>query len=91
MHIKDADKDGIVPAGFGDGSIKDILSDLILNRKFSGFLSIEPHLKVFAGLNALGGEDLVGARNRFKTSEEAFAAASDALKNILKEIGAEYE
>jgi sugar phosphate isomerase/epimerase len=40
MHIKDAGDDGIVPAGAGKGFVKEILSDLILNRKFEGFLSI---------------------------------------------------
>lgn len=87
MHIKDAGEKGIVPAGFGKGGVKEILSDLILNRKFDGFLSIEPHLSVFAGLKDLGGEEHVGV-SKFASKEEAFAAAANALKNILKEIGA---
>ena len=87
MHIKDAGGDGIVPAGFGKGKIKEILSDLILNKGFEGFLSVEPHLKVFDGLGEHGGEEHVG-KNKFKSKEEAFKAAVDALKNILKEIGA---
>ena len=86
MHIKDAGDDGIVPAGAGKGCIKEILSDLILNRKFEGFLSIEPHLSVFTGLKELGGEEIVKAKNQFDSKEEAFAAAANALKNILSEI-----
>ena len=90
MHIKDANETGIVPAGFGVGGIKQILSDLILNRNFGNFLSIEPHLAVFQGLTELGGAEHIGAKNKFRSREEAFAAAADALKNILKEIGADF-
>ena len=88
MHIKDAGDDGIVPAGFGKGCVKEILADLIIKRKFDGFLSVEPHLSVFTGLKELGGEEAV-KKNQYKSKEEAFAAAADALKNILKEIGAD--
>ena len=88
MHIKDADETGIFPAGFGKGKIKEILSDLIINKKFDGFLSVEPHLSIFTGIDELEGE---GGKNKFvvnkfKSKPEAFKAAADALKNILKEI-----
>jgi sugar phosphate isomerase/epimerase len=45
MHIKDAVfKDHhVVPAGEGDGKVKDILTQLH-NKNFEGFLSLEPHL-----------------------------------------------
>lgn len=86
MHIKDADETGIVPAGFGKGKIKQILSDLILNRNFDGFLSIEPHLSVFTGLDELEGGENKLVRNKFRSKPEAFKAAADALKNILCEI-----
>ena len=86
MHIKDADETGIVPAGFGKGGVKEILSDLILNRNFDGFLSIEPHLSIFTGLEQLeGGENKI-VKNKYNSKPEAFKAATDALKNILKEI-----
>jgi sugar phosphate isomerase/epimerase len=88
MHIKDAGEKGIVPAGHGKGKIKEILSDLILNKKFDGFLSVEPHLKVFKGLSEHGGEEHVGGFS-YNSNEEAFAAAVTALRNILKEIGAD--
>ena len=86
LHIKDADDTGIVPAGQGSGRIKEMLSDLILKRHFDNFLSIEPHLSVFTGLEELEGGENRLVRNKFKTKEEAFAAASGALKKILKEI-----
>ena len=89
MHIKDADETGIVPAGFGKGRIKEILSDLIINRNFDGFLSIEPHLSVFTGIDELEGEGKKNTivKNKFKSKPEAFKAAADALKGILGEIG----
>ena len=88
MHIKDADETGIFPAGYGKGRIKEILSDLIINRKFDNFLSIEPHLSIFTGIDELEGE---GGKNKlvvnkYKSKPEAFKAAADALKGILKEI-----
>ena len=86
MHIKDADETGIFPAGSGKGKIKEILSDLILNRKFDGFLSIEPHLSVFTGLDQLEGGENKLVKNKFNSKPEAFAAATNALKDILKDI-----
>ncbi|MCL2772005.1 MAG: sugar phosphate isomerase/epimerase [Oscillospiraceae bacterium] len=86
LHIKDADDTGIVPAGQGTGKIKEILSDLILKRNFDNFLSVEPHLSVFTGLDKLEGGENKLVKNKFKSKEEAFAAASNALKKILKEI-----
>ena len=89
MHIKDADETGIFPAGLGKGKIKEILTDLIKNRNFEGFLTVEPHLSVFSGIDALEGEGKKNTlvKNKFSSKAEAFAAAADALKNILKEIG----
>lgn len=54
MHVKDAKMaDGsVTPAGAGDGQVGEILRRF---QKMDGkrFLSLEPHLKVFAGLSAL--------------------------------------
>ena len=54
FHMKDALlADGsVVPCGMGDGSVPEILKDY--GGDETG-LTIEPHLKVFAGLNALQG------------------------------------
>ena len=74
IHIKDAVlADGhVVPAGKGDGNIELILIDA-KNSGYSGFLSLEPHLKVAGHSHGETGPDL------FKT-------AADALKAILKRI-----
>lgn len=88
IHIKDAvySDHHVVPAGYGDGRVKDILKTL--HRKgFEGFLSIEPHLAEFKGL-----ADLETNQISIKSKEEAdgprkFSIAAAALKDILKEIG----
>ncbi|MDR1061318.1 MAG: sugar phosphate isomerase/epimerase, partial [Clostridiales bacterium] len=76
MHVKDAVAESklVVPAGMGDGHLREIL------RRFSQkggrrFLSLEPHLKVFAGFEKL---EAAGGTTRFaefayKSSEEAYA------------------
>ena len=47
VHIKDCKNGGgVVPAGYGDGHLKEILSDLYKNG-YHGFLSLEPHLGGF--------------------------------------------
>ncbi|MCL2097025.1 MAG: sugar phosphate isomerase/epimerase [Oscillospiraceae bacterium] len=90
MHIKDADETGIVPAGVGRGKVKEILTDLIVNKNFGGFLSIEPHLSVFTGIDELEGKGRDGkntlVKNKYNSKPEAFAAAAGALKNILEGI-----
>lgn len=81
MHIKDAiyAKKEIVPAGCGDGKIKEILQDLN-KRNTDIFLSIEPHLSNFAGFSTLENnlKELPAGNNI-----EKFILAHTALKNIL--------
>ena len=84
MHIKDAAKNGvIVPAGRGIGTIPEILA--VINREFSGefILTLEPHLRVFDGLDALEGEHRTSLGNAFKTSAEAFEAAVENLRYCI--------
>jgi sugar phosphate isomerase/epimerase len=79
LHIKDAvagDPARIVPAGEGDGQVKQILSAL-KTRNFTGFLSLEPHLIHAGAYSGFSGDVL-------------FKKAVDALIKILKEINAEY-
>lgn len=91
MHIKDARfSDGfVVPPGAGDGCLKELLARF---RQKDGkrFLTLEPHLKVFDGLSALekegGTADQLKEVFTYKTNEEAFAAAADALHSILATI-----
>ena len=79
MHIKDALADGsVVPAGAGIGNVKKIYSD------FKGDVTIEPHLKVFAGLDKLENEDEKSVVGRFvyNSNDEAFDVACNAFKEI---------
>lgn len=88
MHIKDARmKDSkIVPSGYGDGNIKEILS--ILNKSNDDIvLSIEPHLSVFSGYSDLSDNTVLGTKEFiYKTNDDAFDAASNALKKIIGEV-----
>lgn len=82
-HIKDAmAEDGsVVPAGMGDGCLEQVLAGISEDT----VLTLEPHLKVFDGY---GGIDHTELKNKFvyKTSEESFAAAVDALKALLTKL-----
>ncbi|MBO4367630.1 MAG: sugar phosphate isomerase/epimerase [Clostridia bacterium] len=89
MHIKDAllEDGSVVPAGYGDGHVKELL-EVVSKRADSMTLTLEPHLKVFAGLSGLQGEE-VKHRFVFNDNAEAFRASADALKAILKDLGFE--
>ena len=83
IHVKDALwKDGsVVPAGYGDGHVKEILQRL-WQRGYTGFLSLEPNLTDFTGFAQL--EE--GGRIEKKLSgPEAFTLAHDSLVKLLKE------
>lgn len=90
FHIKDCCRDTgfVVPCGHGDGHIREILSDC---RLAETFVTLEPHLRVFDGLaelDATSGE--LAERNveyTYSDNLESFAAAADALKKTLSEIG----
>lgn len=85
MHIKDAlYKDhSVVPAGYGDGRVKEILAELY-NRDFEGFLSLEPHLGNFAGFAALAPNSRINELP--DGGPKKFAIALQALKKLLSEI-----
>ena len=89
MHIKDATSDGkVVPAGCGDANLEYIVSEFIKNggRDFT----IEPHLTVFKGLENLErkGDTKSQASEKYvyKNSDEAFDAACDAFKKLVKSL-----
>jgi sugar phosphate isomerase/epimerase len=86
IHIKDALRGSgkVVPVGYGDGNVKEILDDLFTNG-FDGFLSLEPHLFDFSGLAELekGGNKTVINEQKKLTGFEAFSLAYDSLKKIL--------
>ncbi len=56
IHIKDAVGQKVVPPGYGDGHLKEILADLI-SSGYQGFLSLEPHLSDFVGFSSLENEE----------------------------------
>ena len=83
MHIKDADAEQkIAPAGKGIGRIPDILRELD-KREGKLFLTVEPHLRVFKGLESLETDEKTKMPNTYATSYEAFGAAVDAIKAII--------
>lgn len=85
MHIKEAlFADGsVVPAGFGDGNIEYILSYLLRNG-YNGYLSIEPHLGSFKGLESLERGDIMN--DLPEGGEGTFTLAYNALIDIIDKI-----
>ena len=83
MHIKDATRSGtVVPAGCGIGCLPEILALINLTRNGEFIVTVEPHLKVFSGLDKLQhGTAAIG--NAYETSAEAFAAAVEALRQCI--------
>lgn len=88
LHIKDAlYKDhSVMPAGHGDGKIKEILTDLH-NCDFEGFLSIEPHLGAFTGFAELEKNPMI--EDMPEGGPRKFVIAADAIKKIIKEVAGE--
>ena len=84
MHIKDARADGsVTPAGMGIGQVPYVLRAL-KQKGYQGFLSLEPHLGSFAGLEHLETDDAMLKLE--KSSKRTFMIAHNALKGILAEI-----
>lgn len=84
MHIKDAVKNGtIVPAGRGVGCIPELLTVINLAHQGEFILTLEPHLRVFAGLVQLEGGPRTALGNAYATSAEAFAAAVTNLRMCI--------
>ena len=83
FHIKDALSAGaIVPPGKGEASIKEILADYTKYSNNDFFVSIEPHLQLFSGLNALVGRKFENPY-KYNDAKEAFTDAVNKLKEIL--------
>ena len=84
MHIKDAKSDGaIVPAGVGDGNIKEIAKSFI--EKGGIAFTVEPHLIEFEGLSGLEreGEKSEISECSYSDGNAAFDAACEAFKKLL--------
>ena len=87
IHIKDAFYDTrIVPAGQGEGKVFEILSAYNKYPDKDTFLTMEPHLTVFDGLNKLSNLDDIKVQNAYATPEEAFDTAVAALRGILARL-----
>ncbi|MGH4051178.1 MAG: sugar phosphate isomerase/epimerase family protein [Clostridium sp.] len=85
VHVKDAvySDHHVVPAGEGDGKVKELLTYLHKNN-YNGFLSLEPHLGVFSGLKNLELDNK--NKQAAQSGPELFNTATKALKGILCEI-----
>ena len=83
-HIKDAlYSDGeVVPAGLGDGKLKEVLGCIHKDTT----LTLEPHLTVFEGYSHLEHTSRK-VKYGYKTSREAFAVATEALRTLLSDEG----
>lgn len=83
MHIKDVRADGVVvPAGKGEGRLPELL------ERYAAIggraVSLEPHLAVFEGLDALeNGEKTKIGEFEYPSQRDAFDAAAQALKALL--------
>lgn len=82
IHVKDAiwESGQVVPAGQGNGNVKEIIRNLLQNG-YEGFLSLEPHLTDFSGFAEL--EQGKGGQKEEMNGAAAFAIAHNALKQIL--------
>ena len=91
FHMKDAraDTHAVVPVGEGSGGIPQILADFAKDHD-NIMLTIEPHLKSFAGL-----QDEVSMQDSqeviYKDNNEAFDIAVAALKAVLDNASLSYE
>ncbi len=90
IHIKDA-KYGSgenVVAGTGDGKIAKLLARAIRDEGYEGFLTLEPHLVLFASLASLetkaAGE--VIKENKAANGAQGYTMQYNALKEILDAI-----
>ena len=83
FHIKDALYAGaIVPAGKGEAQIKEILDDYKVNGAKDTFITLEPHLQTFSGLNALVGKTFENPY-KYENQKAAFTDAVEKLKGLL--------
>lgn len=74
LQVKDAiaGTDEVVPAGLGDGQLRETLTAL-RDDGYTGFASLEPHLAIQHGLGGFSGPEAFGRAAR------AFAALTDSI------------
>jgi sugar phosphate isomerase/epimerase len=90
IHIKDAvaGKNENVVCGTGDGQIAKILTKAFEEDGYRGFLTLEPHLVLFATLQSLEVVDAteVISENKAKDGAEGYEMQFLALREILRNI-----
>ena len=90
IHIKDAvaGKNENVVCGTGDGKIAQILKKAFEEDGYKGFLTLEPHLVLFATLQSLEVVDAteVISENKAKDGAEGYEMQFNALRDILSKI-----
>lgn len=87
IHIKDAlwENGKNVLCGTGDGKISLLLKRFI-DSGYHGFLTLEPHLHEFVGLNTLGKDEAQHINQKSgATSQDLFQSQYAALVKILEE------
>ena len=86
FHIKDviSATGELVPAGYGDGRIGDIIARIDPNE--DKVLTIEPHLAIFEGFSEID-NTVMKNKFHFDNNNESFDAAVSALKGILAKLG----
>jgi sugar phosphate isomerase/epimerase len=84
LHIKDADeRHQMAPAGDGIGRIPETL-EALRSYERTYVLTVEPHLRVFSGLDKLQSAHADGkVVNQYATAAEAFAAAVRGIRRYL--------
>lgn len=83
FHIKDSLYAGaIVPPGKGEAQIQAILNKYKAEGKKDTFITLEPHLQTFAGLNALVGKKFDNPY-KYENQQMAFTDAVEKLRELL--------
>ncbi len=83
FHIKDSLYAGaIVPAGKGEAQIKEILDKYKQESQKDTFITLEPHLQTFSGLNALVGKSFDNPY-KYENQQVAFTDAVNKLRGLL--------
>ena len=83
FHIKDGLAAGaIVPPGKGEACIREILKDYEATGEKDAFVTLEPHLQTFSGLNALTDRSFDNPY-KFENQQVAFEEALRCLREVL--------
>ncbi len=84
FHVKDVvvATQELVPAGYGDGKIEEILKNIQGDFTFT----LEPHLAIFKGYENIDKSEMKN-KFTFSSNQEAFCVAAQSFKALLEECG----